>query len=175
MIQKKDCFYLGKITKKFSFKGEILAFIDADAPSDYLHLESVLVEINHKLIPFFIEKISLHKQNTLRINFEDVKSEAEANDIINCDLYLPLSFLPPLKGNKFYFHEIIDFSIEDKKRGVFGQIKGVNDTAAQAFFEVLNGEVEMLIPLIDQFIVKVDRPNKNILVDLPDGMIDMYL
>ncbi len=65
--------------------------------------------------------------------------------------------------------------MEDKKRGVFGHIKGVNDTAAQAFFEVLNGDVEMLIPLLDQFIVKVDRPNKNILVDLPDGMIDMYL
>lgn len=175
MLQKKDCFYLGKITKKFSFKGEVLAFVDADSPTDYLKLESVLVEINQKLIPFFIEKISLHKQNTLRINFEDVKSETEANDIINCDLYLPLSFLPPLKGNKFYFHEVVDFSIEDKKRGVFGIIKGVNDSAAQAYFEVLNGDVEMLIPLLDQFILKVDRAKKNILVDLPDGMLDMYL
>lgn len=175
MVEKKDCFYLGKITKKFSFKGEVLAYIDADNPSIYQNLESVLLDINNKLIPFFIDKISLHKQYTLRIDFEDVKSESDANAIIGRELYLPLSFLPPLKGNKFYYHEIIDFTIEDKRLGVFGKIVGVNDSAAQAYFEVLNGEIEMLIPLLDQFIVKLDRKAQNILVDLPEGLVEMYL
>jgi 16S rRNA processing protein RimM len=175
VIEKKDCFYLGKITKKFSFKGEVLAFVDADKPAIYQNLESVLLDISNKLIPFFIDKISLHKHNTLRIDFEDVKSESDANGIIGYDIYLPLSLLPPLKGNKFYFHEIINFTIEDKRLGVFGKIVGVNDSAAQTYFEVLNGDVEMLIPLLDQFIIKLDRKTQNLLVDLPEGLVEMYL
>jgi 16S rRNA processing protein RimM len=39
------------------------------------------------------------------------------------------------------------------------KIESINDTTAQPF-EVLNGEVEILIPMIDHFLVKIDRDNK---------------
>lgn len=83
--------------------------------------------------------------------------------------------LPKLTGNKFYFHEVIGFEIEDKQKGIFGKIQSINDSTAQPLFEVLNGDVEILVPMIDQFLVKVDRENKKIIMDLPDGLIDMYL
>ena len=94
---------------------------------------------------------------------------------MNCEVYLPLTMLPKLTGNKFYFHEVINFEIEDKRVGVFGKIVSINDTTAQPLFEVLNGEVEMLIPMIDHFIVKIDRENKKVIMDLPEGLVEMYL
>lgn len=51
----------------------------------------------------------------------------------------------------------------------------VNDTTAQPLFEVLNGEVEMLIPMIDHFLVKIDRDNKKVIMNLPEGLVEMYL
>lgn len=174
-MHKKDCFYLGKIAKKFSFKGEVLAYLDTDEPELYENLESVLVECNKQLVPFFIENCSLHKNDFLRIRFEDVNDEAEADAIIGNALYLPLKMLPKLSGNKFYFHEVIGFEIEDKRLGVFGIIQSINDSSAQPLFEVLNGDVEILIPMIDQFLVKVDRENKKIIMDLPEGLVEMYL
>ena len=59
--------------------------------------------------------------------------------------------------------------------GIFGKIVSVNDTTAQPLFEVLNGEVEMLIPMIDHFIVKIDRDHKKVIMDLPEGLVEMYL
>ncbi len=174
-MRKEDCFYLGKIAKKFSFKGEVLAYLDTDEPELYENLESVFVEFDKHLIPFFIETSSLHKNDFLRIRFEDVKSEDDADEILGRDLYLPLKMLPKLTGNKFYFHEVIGFDIEDKQRGIFGKIQSINDTTAQPLFEVLNGDTQILVPMIDQFLVKVDRENKKIIMDLPDGLIDMYL
>jgi 16S rRNA processing protein RimM len=174
-MRKEDCFYLGKIAKKFSFKGEVLIYLDTDEPELYENMESVFVEFNKNLVPFFIENSSLHKNDFLRVQFEDVDTEEEADSILNCDVYLPLSMLPKLEGNKFYFHEVIGFEIEDKRLGVFGKIVSINDTTAQPLFEVLNGEVEMLIPMIDQFLVKIDRENKKVIMDLPEGLVEMYL
>ena len=174
-MRKEDCFYLGKIAKKFSFKGEVLIYLDTDEPELYENMESVFVEFNKNLVPFFIENSSLHKNDFLRVQFEDVDSEEEADSILNCDVYLPLSMLPKLEGNKFYFHEVIGFEIEDKRLGVFGKIVSINDTTAQPLFEVLNGEVEMLIPMVDHFLVKIDRENKKVVMDLPEGLVEMYL
>lgn len=174
-MRKEDCFYLGKIAKKFSFKGEVLIYLDTDEPELYEDMESIFVEFNKNLVPFFIENSSLHKNDFLRVKFEDVDSEADADEIINCEVYLPISMLPKLEGNKFYYHEVIGFEIEDQRLGVFGKIVSINDTSAQPLFEVINGNVEILVPMIDQFLVKIDRDHKKVIMNLPEGLVEMYL
>ena len=174
-MRKEDCFYLGKIAKKFSFKGEVLVYLDTDEPELYTTMESVFVEFNKNLVPYFIENSSIHKNDFLRVHFEDVDSEEEADKLLGLAVYLPLTLLPKLEGNKFYFHEVIGFEIEDQRLGVFGKIQSINDTTAQPLFEVLNGEVELLIPMIDHFLVKIDRENKKVIMDLPEGLVEMYL
>ncbi len=174
-MRKEDCFYLGKIAKKFSFKGEVLIYLDTDEPELYENMESVFVDFNKNLVPFFIENCNLHKNDFLRVQFEDVNNEEEADRIVGCDIYLPLAMLPKLEGNKFYFHEVIDFEIEDQRLGVFGKIVSINDTSAQPLFEVINGNVEILVPMIDQFLVKIDRENRKVIMNLPEGLVEMYL
>lgn len=174
-MRKEECFYLGKIAKKFSFKGEVLIYLDTDEPGLYENMESVFVELHNHLVPFFIEKSSLHKNDFLRVKFEDVDSEDAADEIMGCELYLPLSFLPKLEGNKFYFHEVIGFQIEDQRLGIVGTIVSINDSTAQPLFEVLHDEKEIFIPMIDQFLVKIDRENKKVFMDLPEGLVDIYL
>jgi 16S rRNA processing protein RimM len=174
-MRKEDCFYLGKIAKKFSFKGEVLIYLDTDEPEEYQDMESVFVEFNNNLIPYFILNSSLHKNDFLRVKFEDIDSEEEADAIMGNAIYLPLKMLPKLTGNKFYYHEVIGFEIEDKRLGVFGVIQSINDSSAQPLFEVLNGDIEILVPMIDQFLVKIDRDNKKVIMDLPEGLVEMYL
>ena len=174
-MRKEDCFYLGKIAKKFSYKGEVLVYLDTDEPELYENLESVFVECDKHLVPFFIENSSLHKNDFLRVRFEDVDTEDDADALLGNAIYLPLNMLPKLSGNKFYFHEVIGFEIEDKRFGIVGVIQSINDTTAQPLFEVLNGTTEVLIPMIDHFLVKIDRENKKVIMDLPEGLIEMYL
>lgn len=174
-MKKEDCFYLGKIVKKYSFKGEVLAKLDTDQPEIYEHLDAIFLELRNNLVPFFVESSQLHKSELLRIKFEDVDAEADADAIMKSHLYLPLDLLPKLKGNKFYFHEVIGFNITDVNFGNVGIIKGINDSTAQALFEIDRNGVEILIPMNDEFIVKVDRDNKAIIVETPEGLIDLYL
>jgi len=52
---KEECFFLGTIVGKYSFKGEILAKLDTDSPNTYLNMESLLIETPQGLVPYFIE------------------------------------------------------------------------------------------------------------------------
>ena len=172
---KKDCFYLGKIVRKHSFKGEVVIKLDTDEPELYANMDAVFVDLGKNLLPFFIEKSLLQKGNQLRVRFEDVDTEADAESILKSDIYLPLDLLPKLKGNKFYYHEVIGFTMNDINHGDIGIITGINDTSAQPLFEIKKDEIEILIPMIDDFIKKVDRQHKTIVIEAPEGLIEMYL
>jgi len=175
VMKVDDCFYLGKIIKKYSFKGELLIKLDTDEPELYKTLDSVFVMVRNNLIPFFIESSQLHKSNLLRIKFEDVNTEEDADALMKSKLYLPLEFLPKLDGNKFYFHEVIGFTVKDTHFGNVGVITGVNDSTAQALFEINRDGTEILIPMNDAFIKSLDRDQKIVHVETPEGLIDLYL
>ncbi|WP_289061301.1 ribosome maturation factor RimM [uncultured Zobellia sp.] len=175
-MRKEDCFYLGKIVSKYSFKGEVLVKLDADEPEIYENMESVFVLMKgNALVPFFIDRCRLHKSALLRVDFEEVKDEAAADRIMGHELYLPLSTLPKLEGDKFYFHEVIGFDVLDETHGNIGKITGVNDTTSQAIFEIEKDGKEILVPIIDQIVKKVDRDNKTVHVSTPEGLVDLYL
>ena len=174
-MRKKDCFYLGKVAKKYSFKGEVLVYLDTDEPELYTELESMFVEINGHLVPFFIERSSLHREKFLRTQFEDMDSEEIADTIVGKDVYLPLTMLPKLEGNKFYYHEVVGFDAIDQRLGNFGTILRISDNGVQALFEVQKDDAVILIPLIDEFIIEVNRENRSILFNTPEGLIDLYI
>lgn len=174
-MTKEECFYLGRIVSKFSFKGEVLIKLDTDEPETYLEMESVFVEYDNNLVPFFIERSSLQKSNLLRVKFEEVDTEEDAEDLMKCDIYLPLNLLPELSEDQFYFHEIIGFTVEDELYGTVGILTGVNDTTTQALFEIEKDGKQVLIPMNDHFLLKVDKKSKTIQVKTPEGLIDLYL
>lgn len=174
-MQKEDCFYLGKIVKKYSFKGELLIKLDTDEPAIYENLDAVFVDLRNNFLPFFIESSQLHKSELLRVKFEEVNTEADADSLLKCDAYLPLEFLPKLEGDKFYFHEVIGFTVEDVNFGKVGTIKSINDSTSQSLFEIDRDGIEILIPMNDEFIKKLDKENKTILVETPEGLIDLYI
>ena len=175
-MKKEATFYLGKIVRKHSYKGEVVIKLDTDEPDLYQDLEVVFLELNGKLLPFFIEESLLQKGNQLRVRFEDFTTEADAERVLKKEVYLPLTMLPKLEGNKFYYHEVIDFDLIDQNYGLVGKIVSVNDSTAQELFVVNNGDgKEILIPLIDKFLVEVNREKKQVVVNTPKGLIEMYL
>jgi len=175
-MKKEDAYYLGKIIKPYGIKGEVLVKLDTDEPENYEGLESVFLEIGGKLVPFFINDSYLHKSMLLRVDFDDVDSIEKAEELVGRKLFLPLESLPELSGKNFYYHEILGFKATDKKLGPIGLIKSVNDMAAQPYLIILHpGGKEILVPIHNDLIEKVDRSRKEMLLNLPDGLVDVYL
>lgn len=174
-MNKDNCFYLGVITKPQGLKGNVSVYLDVDNPGDYSKMESVFVEINKSLVPFFIEYVQVRNRNQAIIKFEGVESEEEAARMVKNELWLPVAVLPKLKGNKFYYHEVKGFAVIDARHGPVGTISEIleypNNTLLQLDF---NGR-EILVPILEEVILDVDRSKKEMHIKAPTGLIDIYL
>jgi 16S rRNA processing protein RimM len=175
-MQTSDCFYLGYIKKPFGYKGEVSIVLDVDEPDAYKELESVFVLLEGKLVPFFIAKISFRpNSHEAVVQFRESASEEKALQLSGCELYLPSGFLPPLTGNKFYFHEVIGFEVHEATRGRIGKLTRILDYPGNPVFQINEGNKEILVPARDEFIVKLDREEKKLYLETPEGLIDLYL
>lgn len=172
-MTKDECYYLGRITKPFGFKGEMVLFLDVDEQEEYAGLDSVFVEMKNGLVPYFIKSLRFSGNKAIA-TFEDLTPE-EASALAGRDMYLPLDLLPKLTGNQFYFHEVKGFRVIDDEHGDIGVIESVIEYPAQPLFQIFNGDKEILIPVIDEVIERVDREAKTIYISAPNGLIDLYM
>lgn len=173
-MTKEECFELGIISKTYSFKGEVILFLDSDQPEQYYDLDMVLLEINKKLVPFFIEISRVHKANQLRVHFDSVKDEADAKRLTKKKVFLPLAALPDLGDDKFYYHEIIGYTLLDQDGNEIGEILEYLDNPANPMLEVKYKEKEALIPYNDNSHIAIDKKAKTLKVEIPDGLLAIY-
>lgn len=172
-MKKEDCFYLGKISKPFGYKGEVSVFLDVDSPEEYSELEEAYVEINKRLVLYEIESIRI-QTNKAVVRFADVTNEDVAR-LVGKSLFLPLEYLPELEGNNFYFHEITGFDVEDEENGMIGKIAGVYENTPQPLLSIEFEDKEILIPAIDSIIKEVDRSKRLMKIKAPQGLIELYI
>ena len=173
-MNNNNYYYLGKITRKFSFKGELIIFLDTDTPSHYYGLKKIFLKVNNSYLPYFISKISKYKNNSVRVKFEDVENETDAMELINYEIFLPLEDLPKLEGKKFYYHEVIGFKVIDIIHGEIGEIEYINDQSPRHLFVVKSNGKEILIPINDDLILVLDRINKIINLKIPEGLLKIF-
>lgn len=173
-MKKEDSYFLGKITRRHGLQGNVFLKLDTDQPEMYRKLDSIFIEINGLLVPFIIAKQSWSKNDTLIISFKNA-TEPLVDQTIGRDVYLPLSTLPKLSGNKFYYHEVVGFEIREEDGKSCGTIVSVNDQTAQHYFILDLAGKEIIIPLIKDWILEVNREEKFIKMALPEGLMDVFL
>ena len=168
-----DFYYLGKITKKFSFRGEVIIFLDTDSPEFYYNIKKLFLKINNVFTPFDVTSVKPNKTNRIRVKINGIDGENDTEKLINKEIYLPIESLPKTDKNSFYYHEIIDYTVVGKDNKKVGNITGVNDQSPQHLFQINTLGKKTLIPINDKLIIKVDKKNKIIKMDLPDGILDI--
>lgn len=173
-MKQEQCFQLGVFTRKVGTDGRLSLQLDTDQPEAYTKTESVFVELHGKLVPFFVLSFRLQPSNSAHIKLEDVDNAEQADSLTGSSVFLPLEKLPPLSGTKFYYHEVIGWKIEDLTSGLSaGIIKDVLENGPNDLFQLTNEGQEVLIPVADDWIVKVDRELGVISMNLPEGLLEV--
>lgn len=173
-MQHDQCFQLGTFVKKVGTDGRLLLQLDTDQPGQYINTESVFVELNKRLVPFFVSQFRLLPGASAHLRLEDIDNEEQAQLLVGADVYLPLEQLPKLEGNRFYYHEVIGFSVFDRASNrSAGVIRDVLENGPNDLFLLERDGDEILIPLADPWIISVNRERQVITMELPEGLLEV--
>lgn len=174
-MNKADCFHLGYVAKLHGYKGEVSLFLDVTNPQDYHGLDMVFIDMNDQLTPFFIEHSMVRNNGYLTVKFESIDTEEAAKRIVRRKVYLPAEILPELEGVHFYDHEVIGFKVIDVHFGEVGVLDMIIDNKVNPLLQIDHNGTEVLIPLIEGLVQKVDRKKKELHVEAPEGLIELYV
>ncbi len=160
--------YVGFIKKTHGFKGVVKIHIE-NSKFTLNQKEPLMLEINKKPVPFFMEHIS--KSDTeWQVKFEDIRSVEEADEIVGLSVFVESDentieeiWSPNAKG----------FKIIDKQLGPIGEVVQHIHKPGQDMLEVIFNSKTFYIPFVEEMIVDFDDEKQIIYTDLPEGLISI--
>ena len=161
---------IGRIKKSHGKDGKLIIPLDVDL--EHQDISFIIVEINKRLIPFFIEKYSL-KQDILEAKLEDVNSPEEARKLFGNYAFIESDDVLENTNPDLSFRELIGYSVSITEQDEMGIIEDILDRSDQPLFKIIFKNNEVLIPAVMEFIESFDRDNKTIQLNLPPGLIDL--
>ncbi len=173
-MTKEEAFYIGYITKTKGLKGEVQLYFEFE---DYesLELDVVFAEMNGKMVPFFVATHKIYPNSTGLFYFDDIDHIDKAQALLKKKIYLPLSKMPERDDDEFFYTDLKGFIAVDETLGELGEIIAVNEYPQQFVATVHYKNRDILFPLNEDFIVEIDDEENILHLDLPEGLLDIYL
>lgn len=174
-MNKDQCFQVGRIAKVHGLRGEVNVVLDVDYPEDYEGLEHLFLEQKGRLVPFFLEHFVIQPGGKALAKFEELDTIESVENLVGAEAFLPLTELPQLEDDQYYYHELVGFEVIDQTLGLIGPVQVIYDLETQDLLGVIHQGKEVLIPIQDGIITQVDKAAKKVFCQLPEGLLDIYL
>jgi 16S rRNA processing protein RimM len=171
MAYKSDIL-LGRITKVSGFEGAVTVRLEKCFSEKLPHMESVFLEIEGRPVPFFVSGSEYSGSDILRLKFEGYNSSDKVFEFVGCKVFLTTA--TPV-GNKIEVIKLlIGYKVLTPENITLGSIQEVIPNPGQWLLSVISpSNKEILIPLHEHFIVKIENKKKQVIMDIPEGLTEI--
>lgn len=175
MISKEQLIQIGHSLKPHGVKGEITIMLDI---SDIHSLSCIIMCIDGIFVPFFIENIRSRGKESILVKFLDINSDIEVNEFSGKEIYALKEDVPNYNDDSdsdiMYAEEFIGYSLYNANHIKVGEIIDFDDSTENALFIINkdNGE-ELLIPIVDEFIIDINTNKKKVVMNFPEELLSL--
>ena len=173
-MKAEDCFRIGSVLKTKGLKGEMQLYIDFEG-IEKVKITSLFIDMAGKMVPYFVSSLKHLQKNQAYLYLEDVDTIEKANMLVKKDIYLPNKLKPKKSKDEFTLKDVKGFIAVDETHGELGEIIDVAEYPQQLIATVNYKNKEVLFPLNVDIIKGMDVEGNEIYIDLPDGLLDVYL
>lgn len=175
MINLSDCIELGVLGKPHGIKGQLILKLSGLDYEDIQEMESVFIIIDGLPVPFFIDEFSERSSDTLLIKFDTVHTESDARKYCDKTVFLEKKFISEHSNIQLSSDDLFGYKVIDIAYGELGVFESVLNIESNPVLSILKGKTEILIPLQDEFIVSINDTQKEIIVNCPAGLLELYI
>ncbi|WP_300725522.1 ribosome maturation factor RimM [uncultured Bacteroides sp.] len=170
MIKKEEVFRIGIINKPHGVKGEV-SFTFTDDIFDRVDCDYLILLMDGILVPFFIEEYRFRSDDVALVKFEGIDTAERARRLTNVAVFFPKKFMDE-QDEITSWNFFIGFKVDDVNHGELGTVVDVDDATMNVLFVIEKDGEELLLPAHEEFIVDLDRKNRILKVEVPDGLLD---
>ncbi len=167
-----DLLEVGKIVNTHGLKGEVKVVPWTDTPDVFENLEYVLIKSRTGDAKLNISGIKYQKNNII-VKFKELQRIEDAEPLKNSVLLAPREMLGELPEGVYYITDLLGLPVYDEEGTLLGKVTDVFHTGANDVYAVSReGKKDLLLPVIDDVILKVDLAAKRITARLMEGLED---
>jgi 16S rRNA processing protein RimM len=169
-MTRDKCLLLGTISKTHGVRGELIIRIMDPSFEPDENWESLFLQIDGILVPFFISSLYAPKADEWFICFDDYDNKDSAQNLVGSPVWIQKDFMAKVE-EEIYMDELTGYALINISTGRQGLITDFMDIPGNPVFEVsLEGE-KVLVPAQDDLIEEIDQENQKLIMRLPEGIM----
>ena len=164
---------VGRIARAHGIRGQVIVNSNTDFPGERFRPGAVVfIERDGVVQSLTVTSVRFHRQRPI-IGIAGVETMSAAEVLAGRELRVPVAELAPLPGGTFYRHDLIGCVVETRTGRSVGLVEDVEGTPTGSRLVVAAEGGEVLIPLVSQICTTIDPVAKRIVVDPPEGLLDL--
>lgn len=171
---RDDLIIVARAVRTRGLKGELVADVLTDFPERFESISELFgIAPDGERQRLQLEGYWFQNDRMV-LKFAGYDSSDEAKALVGCQFGLPEAERVKLPENEFYDWELEGCRVEDRLGESLGRVREVMRTGGVALLVVENGErPDLLIPMAEGIIVSINIVGKKILIDPPEGLLDL--
>ena len=162
---------VGRIARAHGNKGQVIVNPETDFPDERFKVGAVVL-VGPEATPRAIREVRIHQGRPI-LALEGIGSMTEAEALAGAELQVPAGASTALPDGTFYHYDLIGCAVEDVSGRSIGSVTGVEGTAGASRLRVAADRGEVLVPLAEDICVRIDIAGRRIVVDPPEGLIEL--
>lgn len=162
---------IGKVVRTQGRRGELRLKLYIEHPPEPFFLK-LFFKKEKDPAEYEVESLRQRKDSCI-IKLKGIQTIAQAGELVGLEAFVPEEDLIPLEGDDFYLYQIIDCAVLTKEGGRIGTVTDVLSQQGNDLLVVAKGESEIYIPFTRSICLEVDLKKKEILIDPPEGLLDL--
>ena len=166
--------HIGKIVAAHGLKGELVIKHSLGKRTNFKNAQVIFIEQNkQEHLPYFHEKSIVKNNAETIVKLEGVDTKEAATKLIQKKIWLTQTDFEKLVSKTAPVN-LIDFIVYDNEKKL-SSVEAVIEQPQQILLQLTINNKEVLIPLNESTLKKIDRKKKEVHVSLPDGLLEIYL
>ena len=173
-IPKIDCIKVGYVQKPHGIHGELVIRFDPEYGETLEEYPTLFMEIDNLLVPYFISEEGLRFKSgeTVITQLEWVDSDKKAKDLCGLSVFVKQEDIIESE-DELSPNALIGYQLFDETLGLIGEINDVKDFSGNLLLAVEYKGKEALVPINEDFILRIDEDRREIELRIPDGLFDL--
>ena len=168
-----DMVLVGRIARAHGNRGQVIVDPATDFPEERFKAGSVVhMRRSDAAEPVTIESVRFHRGRPI-IGLAGIDTMDAAEALAGVELRISDDALQPLPAGSYYHHDLIGCSVETPRGETIGRVTSVDGDAAGSRLVVHTPNGEVLIPMAEGIWKAVDVPARKIVVEPPEGLLDL--